>query len=436
MDKYFLEILKSVNTIIIPGLGALTVTNASTGEILFMSYLNYDDGKLAEFISEKEGISENDARNLIAKYVREIEAKLNSGESYDIYQFGSFLKNNSGEIEFSQWNSKKATIQNELEQDQRITEEKEQKKESDSEKVLIEIDTTLLKKSVKKKKEPSKSIEKDPKAERTDLIITEDAVVPEIEGNKNIDETINEQVVGKTIENVDPLTKKDSVEKEALSSSYTEEDQWKDDLDILPITVKKEQPKKPILEKVKRDKKRKSTAFYTFLVLGVFFIGGTLTFIMFYNSLEKFIPFMANEETVSKDIIDDSEVKPSNIETPIPKKEIEQAESLKDTFKIKSTNIPEILDEEISAENFIQTSTGKVDKSKPFHIIGGAFSNKTNADRYLSKLIKDGNPALIIGRFDNLFIVSIASFETQASANNSLPNLKNTSKNAWVFRWP
>jgi hypothetical protein len=55
MDKYLLLLLKEVNTIIIPDLGALTITNHSTGEIMFMPFLKYDDGKLATYISEKEG---------------------------------------------------------------------------------------------------------------------------------------------------------------------------------------------------------------------------------------------------------------------------------------------------------------------------------------------------------------------------------------------
>ena len=56
MDKYLLEILKEVNTIIIPGLGALTITNKDTGEIMFMDYLKHDDGQLAEYIAQKEFI--------------------------------------------------------------------------------------------------------------------------------------------------------------------------------------------------------------------------------------------------------------------------------------------------------------------------------------------------------------------------------------------
>jgi hypothetical protein len=65
MDKYLLEILQDKNTIIIPGLGALTITNKKTGAIKFMPYLTHDDGALSLYISESEGMEENESKNLI-----------------------------------------------------------------------------------------------------------------------------------------------------------------------------------------------------------------------------------------------------------------------------------------------------------------------------------------------------------------------------------
>ncbi len=109
MDKYLLEILKLVNTIIIPNLGALTITDSDSGDIMFMSYLKHDDGKLAAHIAEKEGWEENDAKNLISKYVREILSDLDKGEEYVMYEFGTFYKDGE-DIQFKNWNTKKHTI--------------------------------------------------------------------------------------------------------------------------------------------------------------------------------------------------------------------------------------------------------------------------------------------------------------------------------------
>lgn len=104
MNNYLLQLLKEVKTLIIPGLGALTITNDATGEILFMPYLKYDDGTLAKHIAEKEKIDENDAKNMIAKFVRDVTTELDKGGTYDMYQFGSFAKVD-GEVAFNNWNS-------------------------------------------------------------------------------------------------------------------------------------------------------------------------------------------------------------------------------------------------------------------------------------------------------------------------------------------
>ena len=103
MNKYLQELLKLSNTVIIPGLGALTITNDKTGELFFISYLKHDDGKLAEFIASKEEIELIDAKNNLAKYVREITANLDKGESFDIFNFGKFVKDGSGNIVFEQF---------------------------------------------------------------------------------------------------------------------------------------------------------------------------------------------------------------------------------------------------------------------------------------------------------------------------------------------
>ncbi len=106
MNKYFIQLFLRENTVILPGFGALTAPNRNIEEIMFLPYLKTDDGKLAEFIVETEGIDLQDAQNTIAKFIREMETNLSKGESFDIFQFGSFFKNEDGEIEFDSWMKK------------------------------------------------------------------------------------------------------------------------------------------------------------------------------------------------------------------------------------------------------------------------------------------------------------------------------------------
>ena len=100
MNKYFIQLFREESTVILPGFGALTMTSEKTGDIMFMPYLKYDDGKLASYIAKTDGIDKQDAENIIAKFIREIEAELAKGESFGIFEFGSFFKNKEGEIEF------------------------------------------------------------------------------------------------------------------------------------------------------------------------------------------------------------------------------------------------------------------------------------------------------------------------------------------------
>ena len=100
MNAYIVKFLREVNTLIIPNFGALTITDAATGEILFLPYLKYDDGKLVNFIAEQKGISTDEAKELIAESILGIQKKLELGENYPIESLGSFSKSKTGEIEF------------------------------------------------------------------------------------------------------------------------------------------------------------------------------------------------------------------------------------------------------------------------------------------------------------------------------------------------
>jgi hypothetical protein len=103
MNKYFIQLFLKENTVILPGFGALALLNDKLSEIVFLPDLKTDDGKLASYISETEGVDPQDAQNTIARFIREIEFNLNKGESFDIFEFGSFTKNENGVVEFTSW---------------------------------------------------------------------------------------------------------------------------------------------------------------------------------------------------------------------------------------------------------------------------------------------------------------------------------------------
>lgn len=112
MNKYILELLQLQKTVILPGFGALSVINEQKNEIAFLSYLKHDDGRLATHISQQSNMSVTEAKNAIAKFVREIQLELDKGERYSIFQFGEFQKLDDGEITFVAWKEKDTTEQN------------------------------------------------------------------------------------------------------------------------------------------------------------------------------------------------------------------------------------------------------------------------------------------------------------------------------------
>ena len=100
MNKYLIEILKNHSSLILPGIGALMVTNRKTGEIKFNPHLTFNDGALATFIANEEKIDKVEAQNKVAKFTSEIKSVIDKGETYDIFQFGTIFKNKNGETAF------------------------------------------------------------------------------------------------------------------------------------------------------------------------------------------------------------------------------------------------------------------------------------------------------------------------------------------------
>jgi cell division protein FtsN len=212
---------------------------------------------------------------------------------------------------------------------------------------------------------------------------------------------------------------------------YTEEDQWNDDLDLPPINATIERPKKPILEKTQKDKKRKRPVMMILLLAGVLLVGGTLTVAMFYNSLS---------EVGKKEIAAEEIVKPEALAEP----QINSSEAANEeeaTEQITEETVTEPATEKVSepqvpSSEMIQTSTGQVDPSRPFHLIAGAFSVQENAERFKNKLRESGNSnAEIIGKFDGLYIVSAGSYSSNDDAMNAQKE-NTTISRSWIFHWP
>jgi len=400
MDKYLLELLKTVNTIIIPGLGALTIVNHDTGEIMFMSYLKHDDGKLSSYIAENEGWDETEAKNLIAKYVRGVITNIDQGESYDMFQFGSFFKDEDGEIDFKNWD--KNTSKTEEIAEPVIETEPE----------VIETPNVSIPES--EKIEPTIIEEKiaiEPKEEKIKL------EVPSVEAIKTAMPT---PPVDTTPENtyVESTKQKNILEQEEMNKTQEKLNKLKE--------KKAEKPQK----------KRKGAGFYILLALLCIICTGGIYVGMNFQEIKQHIPFLAEnkDKTEKKEKSAIDEMKEIMGET----EQTEDVEAETPETTVESEIIPEEVDVETEIKEISKpinrTSTSN-DSHLPFHIIVGAFSSSSNANKLGEKLRAQGyNPKVGLARGMNL--VSVKSYATKQEAQNAISTLSEVAPKGWVFEWP
>lgn len=462
MDKYLLQILLDVNTIIIPGLGALTVTNAKTGEMMFMSYLKYDDGKLAAYISEKEGMSENDAKNLVAKYVREIHAKLDQGQTYDMFKFGRFLKNKEGDVDFESWGSysqeeangiEDTTVENQVAEEEVETqipapesvtpEEKpevafaadepeihtesssvpefvatandpDENKDDDviEDLTVMPVSSPSLDEILEKAEERTPEPAEDPKPELAPEPVAEPTSGPVVETTPIADQTPDESRV--QVENI-YIPPGETPEP----APAAEPPKPAPDLD-------KGKDKKPPMPPVEpKPRKKRSAGFWILVaVLALLVIGGAST-LLFYDKVKQYLPFLESKRTEAEQKKDSVTAEELN----------ESAEALEEAEneRITSENQPEempAVEEQPAAEapqpvEVAQPApaVASADGSKPYHVIAGAFASEENADKYAAK-----NNFTVLGKYDGMYLVSSSAHDTRSEAQSAMNG------KGWIFK--
>ncbi|MBK8925588.1 MAG: SPOR domain-containing protein [Crocinitomicaceae bacterium] len=138
MNKYIIELLKLQTSVIIPGFGSLMITSNKNGSVVFNALLKFNDGALAKYIAEKEGIDQQNAQNQIAKFVREIEAEIAKGNEFGIFQLGKFQKDKNGDIVFIQDQASLATLKKDGEPTEKKTEPTPTEKKEEIKNTVVE----------------------------------------------------------------------------------------------------------------------------------------------------------------------------------------------------------------------------------------------------------------------------------------------------------
>jgi len=424
MKNYLSDILKETNTIIIPGIGALTMTDRSTGEVMFMSFLKHDDGALAKHIAQQEGCEESEAKNIVANYVREIEAKLNAGESYDIVQFGSFRKDNSGDLIFEQYKGNvdaSAPIDLPTEpivEDQPV---QEIKPDAEEETVVVETAPNVLEDTVAHDSEETIVIEE---TSMQETVVEPESVVEEtnIEEVPMQESDVEPQIVQATEASLQETKKEEIV--------YSEEQQWNDDLDLPPVNAKIERPKQPILEKAKPDKKRRSPMLLILIIAAAIVLGGATTVVIYGESLGL---FMAKEEVKEQIEEEQNEDKIDEWYDADETEDSEEEEEQEEEIAVAEETKPIVKEQKPAAVEVKKVTPAPTYRNGIYHIVAGAFGDVSNAERLVAKLNAAGFQAQVLGQLNGLHVVSAGSYSTEQEAAQALKDNAAQLPKAWVY---
>lgn len=433
MDKYLLQILLQTKTIIIPGLGALTITNEDTGEIMFMSYLKYDDGELVKHIVEKDGYTENDAKNLIAKYVSEIKSRLNQGNDYEMFQFGRFFLKD-GEIEFENW---------------RAAEDLNSTSSTSEVEEVIESEENV---------ETPEEIIAAPVVEIVEVseVLIADAEPTEIhEAEKSLDEILKET---EEVEDEDlTVEEKEAEVTDFVETTVSKENSYtplKETLvveDIIEVPAEEKiiipaEPEPiidfqdPVEPKVIVVKKKRKPFFWILIFLILLLLGLGLATILFYDQVKQYLPFMENQRTeverkkgnaeeISDELNESAEVYENGAKT-----ENNQTEGTAIEEPVLEPKVEEIETKAVvPAKEVAPVVKTTLPTGKHYFVIAGAFGEKSNADRYADKLTSAGNQSSIIGQYDGLYLVAIDSYDSEAEAEQAVSKFSDITTKAWVF---
>ena len=440
MNKYLIDLLSDVNTVIIPGFGALTVVNRANKDYMFMPYLKYDDGLLVDFIAQKENWTKDEVKDLIAKYVHDISITINKGGTYDFTDIGSF-KMAGEEIVFENWKEKTyftkttapSTIIVETSEEVISTPESSPEVEED---VEIPLETPVVTTPVVDNPADEEDKEADHSSATTLIsnpanvvagIIASPETTAEVEEPEKIDIRVEEPVSNEVIEPevIAPI----EPEEEVKPVMRSEEEQWNDPIDIPPVNYNPPKPKTPILHKLPKDKKPRRTSPILLGLLVLVLLGGLGAAGFYWNDIQKL--WIVNAPQVVVDIHDE--------ENDVIDKEVtDQDTKLSDTSEEFSEMDELVKDEEDRKPTEQQTTApanvnGNIDKSLPLQVIAGSFEDQTNAERLIQQLESQNIPAQIIGMYNGMHFVSIGSFQTEQEYQSKKAQLQ-TAGPHWLFR--
>lgn len=477
MDKYIKQLLELYSKVILPKFGAIVIEDEETGELMFNEYLNYNDGKLDQLIEKESNMELQEVQNMIAKYIRDIQAQIDKGETYDIFGLGSFSKNKDGEVEFSgnlktgesktstpvsgpspsassaepKEESKTAKPVEDKKEDK--TENKNQKEETDKKEnkyVPESKDEESPKKTEKdagtkedvtSKKGEAKEKEKKSKPENTDK--------KKAEADKKLASEKAEKEKAET-----KAKKKKEKEEAKKAKAKAKEDKKKAKEDTKKARVSGDQKSAKVnadkKQQPKNGKKKRKVGVVGWIAIiilllaagGGIFVGlnyDKVKSYMGWDEFEKKKELAENESALQEpEGTKDSEESNDDKASDQDEKNLEEAEESQNMNESNEDDgdLQETQDTQESQEEPVEetTSSSTPSSTGSYHLIAGGYRVKSNAQDAVSELKSKGLDARIIGRINGLHFVSAKSYSSLNSAKQDINNIRGKAPGAWIYK--
>jgi DNA polymerase III gamma/tau subunit len=438
MDKYIKQLLELYSKVILPKFGAIVIENEETGELMFNEYLNYNDGKLDELIEKESNMELQEAQNMIAKYIRDIQTQIDKGETYDIFDLGGFSKNKDGEIEFSgniKTGESKTKDVSEVTSPTPPTEKIKEEPVKSEEKLKKEKGSPAKKEEKKEGKESKKENKYE-------------APKPASEKKKNTDKDSSS---AKESLKKEAAAKKEEVKKaksKKAAALKADKKKAKEEAKKAKAEAKKAKKKEPKVENKKNEKstigvenkkRRLGVTAWIAIILLVIVAGGSIYVGLNYDKVKSYMGWSEFEE--KRELAENKAAPDSS------KENEEKTESESQEVQEKIENTVEVQDEETSpepketAQKEVPTPASETNNysnsnsSGSYHLIAGGFSVKSNAEDKVNELKSKGFPAKILGRINGLHFVSAKSYTSFGAAKQDVDNVRSQSPGAWIYKY-
>jgi nucleoid DNA-binding protein len=393
ISKYIAQLLSSNNRVILPGQGAFMVRNDPSKALYYNEFLKFNDGLLANHIAISENISVEESMVKIKEYLQEINDTIALGKSFKIGELGSFVRDEKGKLQFIPGVGEPTIKINDLSDNKAIIDDE------NADSIEFIQDSGIISKpdfdEQKKVEDRKLVVEQEKPAERT-----------------------------KTVKRQSTETSKPLVQSSDSTKAKT-------DTAVLS-TVK-------VITAPQIKSGRTSFHALWLIILAAVLLVVVFFWIFLYHGSYKLKTKQYSMTALF------SKQKDSNSSTvPKEKKMIPLLSAGKNlTTENKNTNktgTPKTLGSKGNAttlgepkektntslqknknESEVITSTKK---EVIYYIVGGAFKNEINAERYVSSLSKKGFQVEKIMKYGDFYLVSYSAFVSRKDAENELNSLK------------